>query len=453
MTMNSTVNKRATTSSPPPDVGNVMVDVETLGKRAGCAILSIGAVRFDPAQDPGSAMKTAHLQGKSQFYLAINNLDSSNRGFSADPDTMRWWKKQSIWPDLSMAIMSSDVTVVQAAKRFADFLDKSHNGGGVKLWANSPSFDIAILRAMCKVVDVQLPIDYRQEMDYRTIMELAYPHREDRPGRPAELNQLPLHHALGDAVTQANDLIKASERLGIAAAKVNDSRQMDLSMVQRDEGRTPGCHMMLEVKTLGKSTGSALLSIGAVVFDPTGRKSIENDKDNQFHVVLNSFDMGNYGFGSDPETVRWWKSQPIWPQLSKDTVQMGVPLTRALKLLNDFIERKSPDKVWANSPAFDIEMLREAYTAVRTPFPITYRQEMDYRTVMDLVYPQRDMRPTNPNTGFMLHHAMGDALGQSKTLVSTLNRLNLDRDALAMPRQVDSPAPAPQETRRRSAKP
>jgi hypothetical protein len=449
--LSSNPNKRAQ-SGPLPDVADVMVDVETLSKRPGAAILSIGAARFNPHEGLVHPSKSAHMQGKSQFYLVINNLDSSNRGFSADPDTMRWWKKQAIWPELSMAIMSSDVTVVQAAKRFVEFLDQSHAGGGVKVWANSPSFDIAILRAMCKVVDVDLPIQYRNEMDYRTIMELAYPHRQDRPDRPLELNQLPLHHALGDAVSQANDIVKATQRLGVSAARQMDSTQMELSIPFDDEGSASGRHMMLEVKTLGRQMGSAILSIGGVIFDPTGRRPIENDKDNQFHVVINSFDMGNYGFGSDPETVRWWKAQPIWPQLCKETVQSGVPLVRALKMLNEFIEKKAPSKIWANSPTFDIEMLREAYTAVRLPFPMTYRHEMDYRTIMDLVYPQRDMRPVAPNTGYLMHHAMGDALTQSKTLVMTLNRLSLDRDALANPQQ-DLVAAHPSRTARRRSGP
>lgn len=418
-----------------------MVDVETMGTKPGCAILSIGAVRFDPYQDPEKAVQSMHLQGKSHFYMAINSMDSSARGFSSDPDTMRWWKKQSIWPQLSMAIMNSDVTVPQAAKSFAQFLEKSHGGGGVKLWANSPSFDIAILRAMFKAVDQELPVDYRQEMDYRTVMELVYPHRASRPERPHALSALPAHHALGDAAAQAHHLITAGQKLGLANAQ-EFAIPATPRFSPRGEKSAGGRHMMLEVKTLGMRKGSALLSIGAVMFDPTGRQSIEQDPGNRFHVVLSNFDMGNYGFGSDPETVRWWKSQPIWAQLSKESVQSGVSLVRALKQLTEFIEKKLPDKVWANSPAFDIEMLRDAYTAAHLPFPIEYRKEMDYRTIMDLIHRDRTSRPqAQCADGLPAHHALGDAIGQSRALVASLSRLTLDLDALASPRQPPSPKP------------
>lgn len=418
-----------------------MVDVETMGTKPGCTILSIGAVRFDPHQDPAKAAQSMHLQGKNHFYTVINLLDSSARGFSSDPDTMRWWKKQSIWPELATAIMESDVTVPEAAKRFVQFLGKSHGGGGVKLWANSPSFDIAILRAMFKAVDQELPVDYRQEMDYRTVMELVYPHRAGRPERPQALSALSPHHALGDAAAQAHHLITAGQKLGLANAQ-NTSPPVAPRFAPHGDKSAGGRHMMLEVKTLGMRKGSALLSIGAVMFDPTARESIDQDPDNRFHVVLSNFDMGNYGFGSDPETVRWWKSQPIWPQLSMESVQSGVPLVRALKQLTQFMEKKSPDKVWANSPAFDIEMLRDAYTAARLPFPIEYRKEMDYRTIMDLIHTDRTNRPqAQCADGLPAHHALGDAIGQSRALVASLSRLTLDLDALASPRQPPSPKP------------
>ena len=425
-----------------PYEGHVMVDVETMGRKPGCAILSIGAVRFNPDEDLGSesgSAKSTHLQGKNHFYMVINNLDSSARGFSSDIDTMRWWKKQSIWQDLSMAIINSDVSVPQAATSFSEFLNKSHSGGGVNLWANSPSFDIQIMRAMFKAVDQKFPVDYRKEMDFRTIMELAYPHRDDRPGRSSELSSLPMHHALGDAVNQAQQLIMAGQKLGIAQSS---DRELLPQRSTSSDMYNGGRHMMLEVKTLGKSKGCGLLSIGAVIFDPTGRNPIEQDASNRFHVVLSNFDMGNYGFTSEPETVRWWKSQQIWSQLCMETVQSGVPLVRALKQLTEFIQKKGPEKVWANSPTFDIEMLRDAYTATQLPFPIEYRMEMDYRTAMELIYPDRNNRPhAQQADGMLAHHALGDAVGQSRALVTGLSRLTLDLTALSTPRQLPSPSP------------
>lgn len=413
---------------------NVMTDVETVGRKPGCAILSIGAIRFNPFEsDP---LKRKQIEKRHRFYVAINNLDSSNLGFSSDPDTMRWWKRQPIWQQLSMEIMTSEHSVAQSAEQFSNFLNAGRqNGKELRLWANSPSFDIAILRAMYERVGAILPVSYREEMDFRTVMELAYPVRSDRPARPDVIDGLPAHHALGDSHSQAELLMGAMDRIRINQASKRE---------EVDPGEGPaGKHMMLEVKTLGKSRNSGLLSIAAVIFDPTGRTNPEKDPSNRFYLPINSFDMGNYGFGSDPDTIRWWKSQPIWPELSMETVRSGVTVLRALKQLTEFMERKQPNKVWANSPAFDIEMLRDAYTAVRLPFPIHYRQEMDFRTVMEVAYPKRENRPSAEGVeSFAKHHALGDALGQCRALMHVLNRLDLNRDALARPEQDPKEAPA-----------
>lgn len=427
------------------DHDHVMVDVETMGRKPGCAVLSIGAVRFN-TREP-DLVKRMRVEKRHRFYAAINNLDSSNHGFSSDPDTMRWWKRQDIWRQLSVEIMTSEHSVAQSAEHFSKYLDESkQNGKELRLWANSPGFDVAILRALYGRVGVNFPVSYRQEMDFRTIMELAYPVRSDRPSRPEVIDNLPAHHALGDAHAQASLLMGALDRIGINRASRRDC--VDL-------GNGPaGTHMMLEVKTLGKSRNSGLLSIAAVIFDPTGRTNPEKDPGNRFYLPINSFDMGNYGFGSDPETIRWWKSQPIWPELSMETVQSGVTVLRALKQLSDFMEKKRPDKVWANSPVFDIEMLRDAYTAVRLPFPITYRQEMDFRTVMECAYPKRDDRPSAEGVeSFAKHHALGDALGQCRALMHALNRLDLNRDALARPEQDPKEAPAKQVQQRAAPSP
>lgn len=55
---------------------DIMVDIETLGRKPGCVILSIGCVAFD---------------GK-EFYVNIDPFKMKDEGvFHVDPDTSKWW--------------------------------------------------------------------------------------------------------------------------------------------------------------------------------------------------------------------------------------------------------------------------------------------------------------------------------------------------------------------------
>jgi len=64
---------------------HVMIDLETLGRRAGCSILSIGAVAFDP--------KTKELG--AEFYVVVNRLSCFKLGLHEDPETVKWWEGQN----------------------------------------------------------------------------------------------------------------------------------------------------------------------------------------------------------------------------------------------------------------------------------------------------------------------------------------------------------------------
>ena len=62
----------------------VMVDLKTVGRRAGCGILSIGAVAFDAA--------TGQLG--PEFYVVVKLDSRKKHSLHNDPETLTWWKKQ-----------------------------------------------------------------------------------------------------------------------------------------------------------------------------------------------------------------------------------------------------------------------------------------------------------------------------------------------------------------------
>ena len=85
----------------------IMIDLETLGKRPGCIISSIGAVVFDPRSDwIGDTLHTH-----------IDWADSELRGFKADIDTVKWWLKQDDAAASALVAGQDDASLVASFER------------------------------------------------------------------------------------------------------------------------------------------------------------------------------------------------------------------------------------------------------------------------------------------------------------------------------------------------
>ena len=178
-------------------LNDVMVDLETLGKRAGCVIVSIGAVKFDP--------KTGFVDVDNSFYKAITVESAMRYGLTVDPDTLRWWMRQS--KEAQFVFNDPAATSLQAALvEFAEWVDEDGVYGDIKMWGNGASFDNPILAAAFEAVDIIQPWQFWNDRCYRT---------KKAEAKAVPFNRVGLaHNALDDAVSQAHHLcqIYAAER-------------------------------------------------------------------------------------------------------------------------------------------------------------------------------------------------------------------------------------------------
>lgn len=85
---------------------DIMVDIETLGTKPGCVILSIGAVQFNPFSD----------ELGQEFYNNINADDAERKGFFKDARTVDWWSKQS--PESRAHLLPNQLPIEEALKNF-----------------------------------------------------------------------------------------------------------------------------------------------------------------------------------------------------------------------------------------------------------------------------------------------------------------------------------------------
>ncbi|KFC90295.1 exonuclease [Leclercia adecarboxylata] len=192
-----------------PDTSNtktmfthLMVDLETMGKKPGAPIVSIGAVFFDP-----SSGKTG-----AEFYQVINLESSMSFGARPDASTILWWLKQS--SEARSAIVVDDtVGLLEALELFLDFIAENAANGSrtVQLWGNGSSFDCSLLEAAFELADTPFPIPHWNYRDVRTVVEL---------GKAVGLNsryEIPFegdqHNALADARHQVKYVSAIWQRL------------------------------------------------------------------------------------------------------------------------------------------------------------------------------------------------------------------------------------------------
>jgi len=108
---------------------NIMLDLETMGKNSNAAIVSIGAVLFDPLTGETGA----------EFYQVVS-LNSSSHYGELDGSTVIWWMQQS---DAARAIFSdeSKTTLKKALEAFSAWIGEhcDHNEKGkpdAVVWGN-----------------------------------------------------------------------------------------------------------------------------------------------------------------------------------------------------------------------------------------------------------------------------------------------------------------------------
>lgn len=173
---------------------DVMVDLETLGRRAGCAVLSIGAVEFGPGG-----------LGR-EFYTVINRPSQRELGLFEDESTLKWWATQS--EDACRVLFEAEqnqaVTLSAALGAFTNFLVPI-GLKRVKVWGCGSDFDNAILTNLYAAVKADPPWDFWNNRCYRTLKSLIPSEKPRREGT--------YHNALDDAKTQALHAIQLLQKL------------------------------------------------------------------------------------------------------------------------------------------------------------------------------------------------------------------------------------------------
>ena len=173
---------------------DVMLDIETLGTRPECVVVTLGAVKFNPytLDDPGPGI-----------YMRLDADEQLALGGEVQDETMRWWLDQvEDVREEALGDGNDRIKLEEMYRQLNRFLV-----GVDSIWCQGPAFDIVILENIYRQMGWPTPWQFWQIRDSRTLFGVH--------GDPREKNKAGLHNALEDCVSQAQGVQKIYYRLEI----------------------------------------------------------------------------------------------------------------------------------------------------------------------------------------------------------------------------------------------
>jgi len=172
---------------------HIVIDLETLGIGPRAVIATIGVVVVEQLQVTRELYLRAELEGWQQ------------RERQCDASTSAFWLRQSEAARHELTTKEARLPLDVALGHIIELVDPYHRPC---VWANSPSFDCAILHNAFDQCAFDTPWEYWQERDIRTLTAL-FPAVKEIPFEGIK------HHALHDARHEAKQLIEGLRLVGL----------------------------------------------------------------------------------------------------------------------------------------------------------------------------------------------------------------------------------------------
>lgn len=167
-------------------------------------------------------------------------------------------------------------------------------------------------------------------------------------------------------------------------------------------------HLMVDIETLGTRPGSAIVSIGAVVFTPSAVVA-------EWECVVSLRDCELSGLKFEASTIEWWMQQSN-AAISALFTGPRASIFNALTELSCFAADNNVVDYWSHGATFDLVLLNEASLITKAPQLVKdFRRARDTRTLYEIT-------GVNPRT-FMgtgtAHNAVDDARAQAEAVIAS----------------------------------
>lgn len=147
-------------------------------------------------------------------------------------------------------------------------------------------------------------------------------------------------------------------------------------------------HLMFDLETLGVSeVDTAIISLAIVPFTFDKVSSFQSLIDSGFYAKIDAKQQIGNGSKFDPDTIRWWRSQPYEAQQhsfieSPDDITVEEAFSQAA----DFIKKSGYDFknsfIWSRGTAFDFPKIEYRFKQIKRN-PVNYWKIRDVRTAID----------------------------------------------------------------------
>ena len=174
---------------------NLMVDIESMSTSHDAAILTIGVLYFDPQ----GHNTEEELRAQSKLFGPISLEDNEKQGRHFSGGTIHWWLTQSREAQMRL-VEGSPGGLINTLVNFNKWMNELKPKPSF-IWANSPSFDLIILKDAFAKANILWPFGFWAERDVRTIKEAAYPHTHAESFPNFETGVA--HDAVDDCIKQA----------------------------------------------------------------------------------------------------------------------------------------------------------------------------------------------------------------------------------------------------------
>ena len=194
---------------------------------------------------------------------------------------------------------------------------------------------------------------------------------------------------------------------------------MDNLSISASPRPAPHPHIMVDLETMGSTPGSAIVSLGAVAFDP-----ITGTLGEEFYRVIDLGSCQRAGLTIDSDTVKWWLRQPDAARAQLDRAD-AEPLATVLGWFATWWRRQSGQFIWGHGANFDEPLLSCAFRAAHVVVPWRYSDARCTRTIFALTGERPD------RTQGTHHNALDDAKAQAEAVIRAFLKLRTGAQELA----------------------
>lgn len=190
---------------------DVMLDLETMDNSATSAIVTVGAIEFNPCTG----------ETGQEFYRIVDLQSCIDKGLTLNAGTIYWWLTQNK-PAREEIVDSKREPLEEVCKSFINFCKSISNNDlntdrgtypDIRVWGNGATFDNAIFRYAFSRCNMPFPADFWNDRDVRTVVGF-YPTGLWQDYRKNNMRS-GYHNALEDSKYQVQYMSHIIKELGV----------------------------------------------------------------------------------------------------------------------------------------------------------------------------------------------------------------------------------------------